>query len=62
MTGSSASPSSAVARGHVERGHAAGGERVAEDADDARAHGVGEFIEAEMVVGAGDFLEENRRR
>ena len=37
--------------------HLGQGDGFAEDADDARAHGVAEFVEAEMGVGAGDFLE-----
>jgi hypothetical protein len=35
-----------------------GRQRVAEDADDARAHRVGELIEAEVVIGAGDLAQE----
>ena len=47
-----------VARGHVEHGNVRGGERVAEDADEPRTHRVGEFVEAEMVVGPRDFFQE----
>ena len=50
-----------VARRDVERRHLGAGDGVAEDADDARAHRVGELVEAEVVVGAGDFLQEALR-
>ena len=33
-------------------------ERVGEDADDARPHRVGELVEAEVLIGSGDLLEE----
>ena len=61
MSGSSASPELAVARGDVEHRDLARGERLAEDADDARAHHVGELVEPEMIVRARDFLQELRR-
>src|SRR5687768_669591 len=51
----------AVARGDVEHGHFAGGERLAEDTHETRAHRVGKLIEAEMMVGARHFLQEPRR-
>src|SRR4029453_4822318 len=44
----------------VESGNFARREGVAEDADDAGAHGIAELIETEMVVGAGDFLQKPR--
>ena len=58
ITGSSASPSSRVARGDVERRDLRLRERVGEHADDPRAHRVVEFVEPEMIVGARDFLQE----
>jgi len=50
-----------VARGHVERWHAAGREGIAENANNPRTHGIGELVEPEMLIRAGDFFEENRR-
>ncbi len=35
--------------------------RVGEDADDARAHRVGELVEAEVLIRAGHFLQEELR-
>ena len=61
MSGSSASPSSRVARRDVEHRHLAAGERFAEHADEPRPHRVGELVEPEMLVGAGHFLQELRR-
>jgi hypothetical protein len=48
----------AVARGNVERRNLRRRERVGEHAHDARAHGVVELVEPEVVVGARDLLEE----
>jgi hypothetical protein len=59
MSGSSASPSSRSARPRRAPALAAG-QRVAEHADDARPHRVGELVEPEMLVGAGHFLQELR--
>ena len=50
-----------VARRDVQHRHLRGGQRVAEHADDPRAHGVGELVEPEMVVGAGDLPQEELR-
>ena len=50
-----------VARGDVEHGDLRARESVAEDADDAGAHRFGEFIEPEIAVGAGDFLQHQLR-
>ena len=61
ISGSSAAPSFAVARGHIEHRDLRLRERFAEERDDPRAHGVGEFIEPEMLIAAGDFLEEELR-
>ena len=61
MSGSSASPSSRVARRDVEHRHLRRRQRVAEDADDARAHRVGELVEPEVLVRAGHFLQEQLR-
>ena len=47
-----------VARGEVQNRDFGGSQRVAEDADNARPHGVGELIKTEVIVRAGDFLEE----
>ena len=51
----------AVARGHVEHRHLRRRDRVGEQADDARAHGVAELVEPEVVIGAGDLAQERRR-
>ena len=50
-----------VTRRDVEHRNLRARERVAEDADDARSHRVGEFIEPEIAIGAGHFLEHELR-
>ncbi len=60
-SGSNASPNLAVARRHVEHRDAARRQRLAEHADDAGPHDLGEFLEPEVVVGPGDLSQELRR-
>ena len=50
-----------VARGDVEHRNLRRRDRVGEDADDARAHRVGELVEPEVVVRAGDLAQERLR-
>ena len=50
----------AIARGHVQHRHLGLGQGLGEDADDARAHGVGKLVDAEVLVRARHFLEEQR--
>ena len=61
MSGSSASPSSRIAAGHVEDGDLRGRQRVGKDADDAGPHGVGELLEPEVLIRPRHFLEEQLR-
>ena len=44
----------------VEHRHLGAGDRVAEGADKPRPHGVLELINAEVMIGASDVLEEHR--
>ena len=48
----------AIALGHVKRGNLCLGQRFREDADDARAHGVGKLVQTEILIGARHFFEE----
>ena len=50
-----------VTRRNIEHRNFRARERVAEDADDARPHRLGEFIEPEIAIRAGDFLEHELR-
>ena len=54
-------PELAVARCDIEHRHLGRCKRIAEHADDPRAHRVGELVETEVLVGAGDFLQEQLR-
>ena len=61
MIGSSASPSSEYRVATSSTGTCDCGEGLAEHAHHARAHGVGEFVEAEVLVRAGHLPEEQLR-
>ncbi len=61
MSGRSASPELGVAAGHVEHRDRRRRQRVGEDADDARTHGVRELVEPEVVVRPGHLFQEQLR-
>src|SRR5439155_4987852 len=50
----------AVAGLDVQRRNFARRERLAENADDPRAHRVGELLQPKVIVRAGDFFQETR--